>query len=180
MELLVKYGASIQAITEVCRTPECNSEQYKLVGWGVGEEPKRWRAAQKLRSIICLTSPLFFATLPVWSPVWPPSTWQLSWVIWTSSCCCCRMEPLLMSAILWVRGRGDNKDFSCCYACVDSALCRVSSVEKQRCTWPPGRARSRWSGVCWGMEQLWMPGPGWDYNHSSLAIFPPVIHSHWA
>ncbi len=31
MELLVKYGASIQAITEVCHTPECNWNQHKCV-----------------------------------------------------------------------------------------------------------------------------------------------------
>lgn len=30
MELLVKYGASIQAITEVSNTPECNLNEQKL------------------------------------------------------------------------------------------------------------------------------------------------------
>ena len=55
MELLVKYGASIQAITEVSNTPECNLNEQKMFffepSWGGGRtrRVKAW-----LLSHVCL------------------------------------------------------------------------------------------------------------------------------
>lgn len=105
MELLVKYGASIQAITEVEKcfslsrnipsltpSPPSFHPSSVLSEFCLSEEAPRPPPVQRSKTPVAL-----FHSLASHQYMWLPS-----WATWTLSSFCCRTEPLQMSLTLWV------------------------------------------------------------------------------
>lgn len=180
MELLVKYGASIQAITEVCcfsesteRGQRCTSSDDKMSGWTTRTP---WACAYfdvsftdkllwvscyfKLMKLTCFCKVSVIFHLPV-CPVWLDPHPRGSLHGSPEHCPAAAAERSFawrQQYCKWSRKMTEriimryDGFFLGQNVCVESTVCCVFSEEKQRCTWQPEQVRWRWSDVCWGME----------------------------